>query len=156
LKLFNKHITSKITILVLFVSIGFTQCKNLKLEQKTTPSITINNVTYHSWTGGQEPATGGIRVEFTIHGSECVNPDSLYFRGQRAKLATINYATGDLWIADYGNANYYNKPLAKSKGTASFPFQLKENEAMLSYYCKKKKYYHKITNIIKTRHILYP
>ncbi len=40
--------------------------------------------------------------------------------------------------------------------TITFPFELTDNECVISYFVKNKKHYYKLTNIKKTKTIYYP
>jgi len=156
--------TSLLTLLFTVILFGFTACKSMKSQKEKKAKFSIENVTYQEWFGGQ-PGVSGSTITFTIQGEEKIIPDSLYFRKKQAKVDLKKQETGDLWVASFYSESkpdrkmciptegeYGNKPPIISK----FPYDLEDNEAMLSYFLATKKRHLKITNITKKKTIYYP
>ena len=157
---YNRTLLSMLAILF-FLSL--TQCKTIKTKQQSQHAITIENATYINWIGGQ-PNVSGTQVQFAVK-EQGVMPDSLYFHKKVVKIDIKQTNKGEIWIANYTKEaapdrqmciptedEYGNKPPVMQK----FPFDLKENEAMLSYFVENRKYYYKITALTKEKTVYYP
>lgn len=145
-------------LLSIFVIIlSFTQCASNKLVQK--PPFKVQKASYHSWVGGQ-PGIRGIVLKIQLENIGSSTFDSLYFRERITKVkvseseemtqvighfSTSNIVKRDL-ILDSNPTKELNNTLPVIK---KFPFQLSENEAIISYKKGNKTHYFKIENIQK-------
>ncbi len=151
-------ILSLISVLVL------AQCKTKEQQLSGKTTFNFAKTSYYDWVGGQSGVSGMlVHLEPSISGF--VKPDSLYFHKRVAKIDVKQSNKGKIWVANYTNEvapdrkmciatedEYGNKPPVMQK----FLFDLKEDEAMLSYFVKDKKYYYKISALTKEKTVYYP
>ncbi|WP_143032182.1 hypothetical protein [Tenacibaculum sp. MAR_2009_124] len=146
---------------ILFFALGFTQCASQKFENK--PPFTITSAVYTNISGGM-PGNNSVDLRLTFSTSKEIEFDQLFFinRTTKAVLETkgkVQYIIGryntspknskyDLELHGDSKKEYGNKPSSES-----FPFKLKENEAVLSYKDGNKTKYVKIENIKKGKRI---
>ena len=147
---------------IFLIAFGFTQCKTIKFDK--TPPFAITKATYVNWVGGQ-PGVSGIRVEITFKTNPKVTFDSLYYknksvklqRRQNERLLTGNFNTSNV---NNGKNLILHRDVKKEVGNQlpevkSFPFELKGNEAVISYQVNGKTKYYKISELKKGKPILY-
>lgn len=147
------------TLSVILLTISFFQCKSAKLDQ--TPPFSIKEATYNRYVGGVR-GVSGMWIHLNYETNSVVKFDSIYFQGKRAKIeiqknnnkklvsAHFNTSTRDTkndLILDSNSLKEFNNELPKQKT----PFQLEENEAILSYLIKGKAHYYKVKNIKKIK-----
>lgn len=125
---------------------SFSQCKNSKeMTYKTVKhaQFKITKATYKNWVAGVKGGGSGINVFIAIPNLETdkITIDSLFFRGQKVKaehkgLLYVGYfktstnQKKDIIMSGDVNAEYGNKaPIKELK----FPFDLKDNEVVISY-----------------------
>ena len=149
-----------VNFLLVLSFISCTTSKNIK-----NPPFTIVKATYINWYGGQE-GVSGIRTEIEIADlKEKIDFKYLYFKNKKETLITltkkgivltsnINTSTRQTSLQmhrdpkkEYGNS----LPISKTK----FPFELKENEAVISYILNKKEYFYKL-ELKKGKNLFYP
>jgi len=149
--------------LALVLLLSLIQCKTIKTKQQSQPTITIENATYLDWVGGQ-PGVLGTRVQFAIK-EQGIKPDSLYFHKRVVKIDIKQTNKGAIWVANYTKETAPDRQMCiatedeygnKAPLMQKFPFDLKEDEAMLSYFVENKKYYYKISPIAKGETVSYP
>ena len=140
------------------------QCASIKFEDN--PPFKINSATFNNYVGGM-PGVSGMNVKISYETNNSVEFDSLFFKGKKAKieLQTIekkNYINGsfntstvnskeDLILHSEGKKEYGNKAPKKK-----FPFELKDNEAVISFLENGETKYFKVKNIEKTEDVFYP
>ncbi len=151
----------KISLLIfLFSTIALTQCSQQKgVVQKNIP-FTITEKTYQMWVGGKEGSSGTflrIKGDIKPYGVQFM---SVFFHQKEQKVnATFQDGTftiesnffnkekDDMNMTGNPSGEYGNKvPAAKD---TDFPFDLKNNEAVLYYHVNGKEYYYKVTDIKK-------
>jgi len=150
-----------ITIITVIVATTiFTQCsasKNNKIVQ-IKPPFNVIKATYTSWVGGQ-PGIRGITVQVEIDNPN-ITLDSVYFRGMKSVLKIDKSNTNPIFVSSFvlpkkpkhfildadPKKEYGNEPPPIS---TKFPFQLKKNEAVVSYFYKGKLRYFKIIGLIE-------
>ena len=143
---------------------SFSQCSSSKKLDKKAP-ITFAEVYCQRWVGGVEGAGSGMNFTILADNNELML-DSVYFRGRVTKLeyndkakmyvgSFINAPTGPqdkVFSADpkeeYGN----EMPKIPEK----IPFELGDNECVVSYKSGDKTRYFKIENIKEKPLIAYP
>lgn len=143
----------KYLIITILSSLFFMQCSSSqKLEEK--PSFKTESAYFQSWVAGVRDGGSGINVFIPIT-SELKNLklDSLYFREQKVALTTKPYKPnlyiGRIFTIGNQKKNYKLK-------TIKMPFDLKENDAVVSYQENDKTKYFKIENILEKETEFYP
>lgn len=158
LKRVSKNIHMKLAKLLGFVilSLSFSQCRTTKFDKN--PPFTILKTTFNNWVGGQ-PGVSGTKVKVTYKSDTEVHFIDIYFNNRKTKVeqhtnTNQTYLVGhfstskreDLTIDINPNKEINNTIPAKSK----LPFEIKENEVVLSYKIRSKIKYFKITQVKKT------
>lgn len=146
----------------------FTQCSSSQQFDKETP-FTISKAYYQDWVGGK-PGSNGIiiTIEIPLEISNEIILDSAFFRRKMSKLsvatldqkqiATANFSKNTFVERDIIMASDPKKEMANKVPdvTITFPFELTDNECVVSYFVKNKKHYYKLINIKKIKTIYYP
>ena len=149
---------------ILFLLLGFSQCGGSTLVKKST--LKVEKAFYNKWFGGQ-PGVRGTKVEIHLKDASEVIFVALYFQGKRTKVEVSQMEKFTRIIAHFSTLKRKNRNLILDADITKelentlpsleeFPFQLKENEAMLSYKNDNKIVYFKIENIKKTQSIPFP
>ncbi len=144
--------TKPLQIIIFFSAmIIISKCGKISLERKTP--FQIEWVKCYNWVGGQ-PGIRGVLVKIKLKETPTVKFDSLFFRNKIAKIdvkknsfiVSNYYDTSilrDLTLSIDPRKEIKNKPPKR----VNFPFVLKKNEAVLSYFYKNKLNYYKIKGI---------
>lgn len=151
-----------VALLALF---GFTNCGNGKKLQEDAP-LPIEQPFYTTWTGGVKTAGSGLNLYIPVNSTESreVELDSAYFRGRKAKLERSGEDVGsshsDVYVAYFRTAEKQKAPELimhrdpkKEFGNkppeiiGDFPFELEDDEAVISYKKNGKTGYFKLSNI---------
>jgi len=161
-----RNIISLITLPLIMFS--FTQCSSQKKLQDKAP-IQLQEVYCQSWVAGVKGGGAGINIfiptDLKTHDHKRL--DSVYFRGKSAKLNIIEdktivyvgrfileaYKDQDIIMSSDKKEEYGNKML---KVKESIPFDLKDDECVVSYKEGEKTRYFKIENIVEKASIPYP
>ena len=136
--------------LTILAIMGLSSCSSQKKLQ-TNPPFTIDGPTCQKWTGGMESSGSGleVRIPLTNLETESIIMQQLYFRGDSTDISTetVNgqrfaigrFSNGSLKKPDiimhadpkkeFGN----QPPKLKTGEKAAFPFELKNDEAVISY-----------------------
>jgi len=125
-------------------SFFFMQCSSAQKLQKET-SFKTSNVYYQKWVAGVKGGGSGTNVFIPLTAEQKeITLDSLYFRGHKVALQTKPNSP-KLYIGRIiGSAN--QKEGYTSSGD-KIPFDLKDNEAVVSYSENGNVKYFKIENI---------
>ncbi|KGL62556.1 hypothetical protein [Polaribacter sp. Hel1_85] len=146
---------------ILTIIFSFSQCGSTNFE--TNPPFKIDSAKYYSWVGGV-PGVSGINVQIQLKNTSPIEFDSLYFRKKSTK---VEIKDASLLIAHF-NTSKRNKPdlilhsdpkkelKNKIPEPDNFPFELKDNEAVLSYHLGGETRYVKIKNIKKQDRSSFP
>ena len=150
---------------ILIFALSFTQCANIKLE--ATPPFTIKSVSYSHITGGL-PGNSSLNLMIKFSANKNIDFKNVYFQN-RIVTAVIEEKQGEKYIAaryktSTGENNVdlvLNADPKKEYGNTAqnenkFPFDLKENEAIVSYKTGNKTQYYKIKGIIKSKRVFMP
>lgn len=149
---------------IIAILFSFTQCGSIKLENN--PPFKFKKASYNNWVGGQ-PGVSGTIVEIELGESSNIDFDSIFFRNKSTKVE-INTSNGKtLLIGHFNTSKRQNRDLIldadvtkEMKNTLpdvkKFPFELKKDEAILSYKLGDKINYFKIEDIEKTKPVFYP
>ena len=141
---------------ILAIVFTFFQCGSSKFV--TNPPFEINSAEYNTWVGGL-PGVSGINVKIKLKEKSTIQFDSLYFKMRVTKVETKN---STLLIAHYSTSKKNPSdiildidPKKELKNQIprqqTIPFELEENEAVLSYQFKGKTRYIKIKDIKKSK-----
>ena len=147
---------------VIAFTLLFYQCGSAKLEEK--PPFTITSAVYNNWSGGQ-PGEKGMNVNITYTSNYAIKFDSIFFskriqkiemsKTKDKKMLTANFSSAvkpDLILAENTSKEIKNEVPTIKK----FPFELKQNEAIISYIVKGKTKYYKVKSVKKGKSIFYP
>ncbi|SDR76336.1 hypothetical protein SAMN04515667_0585 [Formosa sp. Hel1_31_208] len=158
-----KRMTSLIFILVLMVS--FSQCSTTQKLQNEAPT-SFGDVYCQNWTAGVQGGGSGINLFIPI-GNTSIRLDSVYFRGKATKLEVkpvnprlfigrfkteINQPKDIILSSD--SKEEYNNKLPEQQ--VEIPFELTNNECVVSYKDGNKTLYYKISNVREEQPIFYP
>jgi len=156
-------ITIALSILILTF---FTQCSSAQFDKKAP--FTISKAYYQDWVGGRPGSSGTIlTLELTAPVSNHVIVDSLFYKGKICKLDVASFQNKHTISGNFIKTNVtdrdiimHSDPRKEMTNNApdvivSFPFELTDNECVISYFIKKKKHYYKLTNLTKEKTIYY-
>ena len=148
---------------ILTIIFSFSQCGSLHFEKNLPFEITA--VVYENWIGGQ-PGIRGTNVKINYIKNTDFQFDSIYFRNKVAKLQTKKATSGKLVIGYFNTSTRQNDFVLDANPTKElnnpvplikkFPFELKENEAVISYKINGKLAYYKIKSLQKEKSIPIP
>lgn len=161
---FIKRITFLLAMFILMAS--FSQCSSAQKLQKEIP-VSIDEVYCQRWTAGIQGGGSGLNIFIPVSSKAPIVLDSVYFRGQAAKLevksntqlyigrfkTAINQPKQDV-ILSTDMAEEYNNQLPKK--ATKIPFELNDDECVVSYQKENKTLYFKITNISEKEALNYP
>jgi hypothetical protein len=151
------------------VMTSFSQCSSSKKIQSKSP-IEFGNVYCETWVAGIEGGGSGINIFIPIKKEiqEGIEFDSVYFRGKVAKLEIkpndktlyigrfktgFNTMKPDIVMSSDSKEEYGNQ---LPKIEVKIPFDLKNDECVVSYQYLNKYLYYKIENIIEKQAQHYP
>ena len=149
---------------ILVILFGFSQCGGSTLVKKLT--LKVEKAFYNNWFGGQ-PGVRGTKVEIHLKDASEVIFVALYFQGKITKVEVSQMEKFTRIIGHFSTLKRKNRNLILDADMTKelentipsleeFPFQLKENEAILSYKKENKTLYFKIENIKKVQSIAFP
>lgn len=156
MKLLNIFSLTLFSVLIL-------QCSSAQKLQKEAP-ISISRIEVQQWLAGIQGGGSGINMEIQVSEKTTINLDSVFFRGLRAKLkpAKTDYIAKfissenqkrEVIMSNKPNAEYANKlPVIIQKS----PFELKDNECVISYKEAGKTKYFMYSNVIEKRRLDFP
>lgn len=126
----------------------FMQCSSAQKLQKKA-SFQTNQVYYQSWVAGVQGGGSGINVFIPVTSElKDLKLDSLYFRGHKVVLTTKSQ-NPNLYIGRIlTEANRRDNSAIQTK-VEKMPFDLKQNEAVISYIENKTTKYIKFENIVE-------
>ena len=142
------------TFSILTILLCLSQCGVSKFDEK--PSFMVKNATFSTWVGGL-PGVRGTKVEISIIDNSYNLFESLYFQNKITKVEKVITGSKTMLIANYNTTKVLNdrildiNPKKEIKNQLpkvdNFPFQLKKNEAVLSFIENGKTKFYKIKNI---------
>jgi len=150
---------------MLLVMASFSQCSSAQKLQDKAP-ITIGKAYCQSWIAGVEGGGAGLNIFIPVIDNSIIL-DSVYFRGKAAKLEVkqeenILYVgrfpsdfnqKRDIIMSSDPKAEYGNEMPNISK---KIPFELKNNECVISYKEGKTTKYFKVDNVVEKDLVPYP
>lgn len=164
-----------ISFSLLFVMISFSNCSstkeinnqenNIAMQdfQKNT-SFTLGETSFKHWVAGVKGGGSGVTLLILMEKNKNnIKLDSVYFRGMQSALESIKSG----YVASFKTeANQKKEVIMSSTKNAEYgneipdqkdiPFQLKDNECVISYTEDNTAKYFKIENIIEKPRDLYP
>ncbi|MEH6536924.1 MAG: hypothetical protein V7719_11055 [Psychroserpens sp.] len=158
-----KRILSFILVFILMAS--FPQCSTAQKLQKKTPAQ-FGEVYYQNWTSGLQAGGSGLNIFIPVTGTSIIF-DSVYFRGKASKLETNSndkelfvgrfktetYQPKDILLSSDSNEEYANQMPIKGM---KVPWELKDDQCVVSYQEDNKMQYYKISNIKPKAPINFP
>lgn len=152
------------SILILVVMCSFSQCSGSKSLDKKAP-VKIENPYYQSWVAGVEGGGSGLNV-FLPMKEKSMELDSIYFRGNSAVLEWKKEAgvyvgrfpsdfnkKKDIIMSGDSREEYGNEMPAVKK---PIPFDLKEDECVVSYRKDGKTRYFKLEKLVEKQSMPFP
>jgi len=145
----------------------FTQCSSAQFDKEAP--FTINKAYFQDWVGGRQGSSGTlITFEIPSEISKEIRLDSLFFNYKVCKLEARSFNKKYSITGNFSKNNYEERNIIIDGDpqkemvnkvpdvVLNFPFELSDNECVISYYIKDKKRYHKLTNLKKEKTIYYP
>lgn len=144
-----------LVLLLLMVIMSSFQCSSRKnkittavnnqIEFQLNPPIHITEVNFQNWASGLQEGGSGINIHILASNIDTtIVLDSIYFRGLKAKIVPHKM-------------NFFARLIRpKVKSKYKFPFNLKENECVISYTQAHQSYYYKVYNLIEKQAQYYP
>lgn len=154
--------------LMLIIMTSFSQCSSAQKLQKEAP-VKFGTAYYQHWVAGIQGGGSGINLFIQTEGfsKENIQLDSVYFRGKASKFevkpnnpslfigrfSLKSNQKKDIIMSNKPKAEYGNElPELKTK----IPFELKDNECVVSYKEGDKTKYFKIENLVEQPPQYYP
>lgn len=154
-----------VAIPILLILMSFSQCDKKQFDAQ--PPVVFDQKYYQDWVGGR-PGSQGILVTLVAKYQEKnIEFDSLYFDKYSAKLSTqisdqqltltanlikLNPKDRDLILSGDSKEEFGNKAPKKLPNT---PFELADNEAIITYFYNNKKRYFRLKDLRKEKPIYY-
>lgn len=142
----------------------FWQCQLPKVSFQKNPDFQIKEVYAQDFTGGQ-PGNSGTNVIMQVIYQENIIPDSLYYQNRVSVIDVKSTASEVLWVGRFQKITRKVINLQENPNDEvsipvpemeNFPFELKNEEAVLLYHDKEKSYYFKITGIKQKERVFFP
>ncbi|REH56283.1 hypothetical protein C7448_101321 [Tenacibaculum gallaicum] len=145
---------------ILILALSFTKCASVKMENNHP--FKIESASYSHVTGGVKGSYSSTNLIIYFATEESVDFQKVYFQNRVTKAVVEQHNDKKFIAARYKTSlgddrkdiilhadpkkEFGNTPNAP---TEEFPFNLKENEAMVSYVIGEKIHYVKVENIVK-------
>ncbi|XLS29329.1 hypothetical protein ACJD0Z_00575 [Flavobacteriaceae bacterium M23B6Z8] len=155
-------------LLISFIMAVFSNCAGSQKLQQEVP-FTMGTVYSQKWVAGVEGGGSGVNVGVPVDNlPEEIQLDSIFFRGKRAPLIQETTEKGNLYMARFKTELNQKKDIISHEDPRmevgneppsieeKIPFELNENEAVISYTHKGKKKYYKISNVKPKPSVPYP
>ncbi|WP_340201154.1 hypothetical protein [Ascidiimonas sp. W6] len=155
-------------ISITFVMTAFSNCAGSKKLQQEAP-FSMGTVYAQKWVAGVKGGGSGINLGVPINNlPKEIVLDSVYFRGMKAPLIEEVTDKGTLYMARFKTDLNKKKDMIshvdprKEVGNEppstpeQIPFELGENEAVISYHHKGKIRYYKVENVKTKASIPFP
>ena len=134
-------------------SLFFVQCSSAQKLEQDAPFKT-SKAYYQKWIAGRQGGGSGINVFIPVTTPlVSVKLDSLYFRGQKVILQ-LEPSNGSLFTGRIITEN--NQRDGFKASTTEMPFELNDNQAVISYIENGITKYFKIDNIVEKQMQQYP
>ena len=143
---------------IILLSFSFCCAKKDKIKDPNQIShpFKVVEATSNTWVGGQ-PGVKGIKINVAIDNPE-IQLDSVYFRNMKSKMKKDNNSSTNLFVGFFTFPNtkrdYILHENAKEEYgnkapdvTLKIPYELKKNEAMISYTYNGTTQFYKIEKV---------
>ncbi len=150
-------------IIIAIVAVFLIQCKSAQFDSK--PPIKIPGATFNNWVGGQ-PGVSGIRVIIGYEKQADIELQKSSFPNKISKVEAYvrkdkTFLVGHIDTSSREKEDMIlerdsKKEIKNKLPEAKFPYELKENEAVISYLKNGKIKFFKIENIKQTKTDFYP
>ena len=140
----------------LILAFSLTQCASVKKED--IPPFKVESATYSHVTGGVKGSYNSTNLIINFTAKEAVDFQKVYFQNRITNAVVEQKGDKQYIAARYKTSSNDRKDIILhadpkqefgNTPTEKFPFELKENEAMISYAIGEKVHYVKVENIIK-------
>lgn len=149
---------------ILVIIFTFSQCGGLKLENN--PPFKLKKASYSNWVGGQQ-GVSGTKIELELKETSTIVFDSIYFKKKSTKVEINTISGKTVLIGHFNTSKKQNRNLILDVNitkeikntfpkTEKIPFELNNNDAILSYRVGDKIKYFKIENIKREKPVFYP
>ena len=121
------------------------------------PPFEISEATYSYWTGGQ-PGVSGITILIRYDTDKTIQFDSIYFQSKTGYIENNIHDGKDYLIGRIDTSKPATPTINENSDKQPdqrFPFQLLQNEAVISYSYQNKSFYFKISNLKETDKIVF-
>lgn len=153
---------------VLILSVSFLNCAGSQISEsdimfEKSPPFTIEEAYFQKWVSGMKEGGSGIRIHIILESKKPeVEMREVFFQNQIRSL--VNYDNNKNEFI----AQFPSKPLrdvimdidpieeAKNVPFQKFPFELNDNEAVISYLAGEDIKYFKVSNLVEKAQIAYP
>jgi hypothetical protein len=155
----------KYLVYLVFLSLAFLNCSSAQKIQSSIP-IEFGDVYYQHWIAGVKGGGSGINVFINVvSNKKNIELDSVYFQGKVSKLEEVN---NSLFIGRFKTTANQREDLIMSsnpkeeygnqihKPKEDIPFELKNNQCIISYNEGSKIKYFMIEDIKKKKLLAYP
>ena len=154
-----KHMMSAILVF----SLGLSGCSSQKKITEEAP-FAVKDAVCQTWVGGREESGHGMEVKFSLEGASDKQVDfsQLFFRGRVADIALSSSEEGTIatctFVEQDKNISMHSDPMkevgnqpprVKSKAEKNFPFELAQDEAVISYMEGDRMHYFKISGVVE-------
>ena len=144
---------------------SFSQCDKSQIDAE--PPVNFTQKKYQDWVGGRPGSQGTLVTLVGKIPAKNIAFDSIYFKSNVAKVNVqimdqeikltgnfikINPKDRDLILSGDAKEEFGNKP---PKKLPKIPFEMADNEVIISYFIKKKKRYFRLKNLQKDKPIYY-
>lgn len=137
------------------ISMSFSQCasNNIKLEQKIP--ITFGEVYTKNWISGVKGGGSGTNIFIEVK-DESIVLDSVFYKGKLAKLS-VKPLNKTLFIGRFlsngnrENTNLIEKIKPEELSNKTIPFELNDDECVVSYITNGKTKYYKLGNVVNRK-----
>lgn len=144
------------TGLLILLSIAFFSCGASKVKAQNEAPFKVLEATYTNW-ASEQPNLVGTTLRITINNKD-IQLDSVYFRNNSASLKRVDSDENSVFTGSFTTSKtphdlilhadpkeeFGNKPPIE---VFKLPFEIKENEAVVSYFFKDKINYYKILEV---------
>ena len=145
----------------------FTNCASSQFDKK--PPFTITKAQHQEWVGGKPGSKGTmVTIEFANKVEDNIQFDSIYFNNRSANISVGSFSEKTVISGNFGNSSFTEKIVIMDKdpkkefgneapkSTNKLPFELSNNECVISYLIDSKKHYFKLDALQKGKTIIYP
>lgn len=148
----------KLSLLVLLI-VSVLSCSSSKMKLEKEAPLVLNEVYFQKWTSGIENGGQGINIYFpSLINQNNTTLDSVFFRKMKGKIRTGKASYfANLRPTQPNDIIMHGDSKQEYGNTANtFPFNLKDNECVISYIDNGSTKYFKVDGIIEKQPEYYP